>query len=139
MQEIYLVNLEGPNPYCHDLNARYMDADHICFIVPAPQGHVIMYCKKDRKTSSSAFTRLCMFQCDSDSQLEQNRRVFYIMETRNRSIQLFQSNIQYCNAGQNSFPFILLLPTPRAVSIPIKTSMLGSEPVAFVYNATEVS
>ena len=25
MQEIYLVNLEGPNPYRHDLNAWYMD------------------------------------------------------------------------------------------------------------------
>eukprot|EP00957_Ditylum_brightwellii_P026911 2034218-Ditylum_brightwellii.AAC.1 len=99
MQEIYLVDLKGPNPYRHDLSARYMDATLICLIMPAPQGHVNMYCKKDRKTPSYAVTRLLMFQCDSDSQLEQNRRVFYIMETRNRNTQLYQSNIQYRNAG----------------------------------------
>eukprot|EP00957_Ditylum_brightwellii_P163388 12440130-Ditylum_brightwellii.AAC.1 len=74
MQEIYLVDLEGSNPYHHDLNARYMDATLIQLIVPAPQGHVNMYHKKDRKISSSAFTRLFMFQCGSGSQLEQNRR-----------------------------------------------------------------
>eukprot|EP00957_Ditylum_brightwellii_P091338 6954403-Ditylum_brightwellii.AAC.2 len=35
MQEIYLVDLEGPNAYHHDLNAQYMDATLICLIVPA--------------------------------------------------------------------------------------------------------
>eukprot|EP00957_Ditylum_brightwellii_P210609 15365174-Ditylum_brightwellii.AAC.1 len=83
MQEVYLVDLEGPNPYCHDLNARYMDTTLIRLIVPAPQGHVNIYHKKDRNPFSSAFT--------------------------------------------------------RAASIPINISMLGSEPVAFGYNATEVS
>eukprot|EP00957_Ditylum_brightwellii_P006793 515132-Ditylum_brightwellii.AAC.1 len=57
MQVIYLVDLEGPNAYCHDLNAWYIDSTLICLIVPAPQGHINMYHKKDRKTSSSTFTR----------------------------------------------------------------------------------
>eukprot|EP00957_Ditylum_brightwellii_P091339 6954403-Ditylum_brightwellii.AAC.3 len=125
-----------------------------------------MYHKKDRKTSSSAFTRLFMFQCNSDNQLEQIKRFLYIMETCNRNTQLFQSNIQYHNAGQfcigctvriccplpmtqfmrgdiplveTHFPLILLSLIPRTASIPTNTSLLGSEPVAFVYNATEVT
>eukprot|EP00957_Ditylum_brightwellii_P106384 8116091-Ditylum_brightwellii.AAC.1 len=40
---------------------------------------------------------------------------------------------------ETHFPLSLLLPTPRAASISVNTSMLGSKPVAFVYNATEVT
>jgi len=95
-----------------------------------------------------------------------SKRVFYIMETCNRNTQLFQSNIQYHDAGkfcigctvciccplpvtqfmrediplvETHVPLILLLLTPRAASISINISMLGSKPVAFVYNATDVT
>ena len=40
---------------------------------------------------------------------------------------------------ETHFPLILLLPTPRTASIPINTSLLGSKPVAFDYNATDVT
>eukprot|EP00957_Ditylum_brightwellii_P138708 10573111-Ditylum_brightwellii.AAC.1 len=76
MQEIYMVDLKGPSAHCHDLNAWYMDTTLIQLIVPASQGHISMCHKKDSKTSSLIFRRLFMFQCDSDSQLEQNKRAF---------------------------------------------------------------
>eukprot|EP00957_Ditylum_brightwellii_P082735 6290615-Ditylum_brightwellii.AAC.1 len=46
MQEIYLIDFEGPNAYCHDLNAWYIDAILLQLIFLAPEGKINMYCKK---------------------------------------------------------------------------------------------
>eukprot|EP00957_Ditylum_brightwellii_P136153 10383638-Ditylum_brightwellii.AAC.1 len=40
---------------------------------------------------------------------------------------------------ETHFPLFLLAPSSRTASIPINTSLLGSEPIGFVYNEAEVT
>lgn len=164
---VSLATLEKEDAIQNDLNFKYIDVLILRWITSI-QTSAHVYSRRKivaANNNQMKFSRIILAKVVSDSNVEENARVVYLMEARNQNKNLWNKNVNYRDNGAISVGSIIRLPCPMPIDsymrcdiplivshqpaillkfpriirpIPLNNEIEANTSLAFVYNGAKV-